>query len=151
MNKLKHYVRSIFFILMQLPMPGTVRYLFAKYGGVNFIKTNHRNFIFIGKNVLFDTVYPEHIWIESGVHITSGCILLTHYLDTDNPDRRDIFWKTGKIHIKENAFIGINTIICSSVTIGKGAIIGAGSVVTKDVPDYQIWAGNPAHLIKERL
>lgn len=36
------------------------------------------------------------------------------------------------------------------VTIGKGAIIGAGSVVTKDIPPYQVWAGNPARYIKDR-
>lgn len=42
---------------------------------------------------------------------------------------------------------GVN---CSSVTIGKGAIIGAGSVVTKDIPPYQVWAGNPARYIKDR-
>lgn len=39
----------------------------------------------------------------------------------------------------------------NSVTIGKGSIIGAGSVVTKDVPPYQVWAGNPARFIKERI
>ena len=45
----------------------------------------------------------------------------------------------------------MNTIICNSVRIGKGAIVGAGSVVTKDIPPYQVWAGNPAHFIKERV
>ena len=38
-----------------------------------------------------------------------------------------------------------------SVTIGKGAIVGAGSVVTKDIPPYQVWAGNPAKYIKDRV
>ena len=47
-------------------------------------------------------------------------------------------------------FIGLNVLICNSVTIGKRAIIGAGSVVTKDIPPYQVWAGNPARFIKER-
>ena len=47
-------------------------------------------------------------------------------------------------------FIGVNVVICNSVTIGKGAIVGAGSIVTKDIPPYQVWAGNPARYIKAR-
>ncbi|WP_317045012.1 LbetaH domain-containing protein [Bacteroides congonensis] len=48
-------------------------------------------------------------------------------------------------------FIGMNVIICNSVTIGEGSIIGAGSVVTKDIPANQVWAGNPARFIKDRV
>lgn len=47
-------------------------------------------------------------------------------------------------------FLGMNTIICNSVTIGEGAIVGAGSIVTKDIPPYQVWAGNPARYIRDR-
>ena len=47
-------------------------------------------------------------------------------------------------------FIGVNTVICNSVSIGRGSVIGAGSVVTKNIPPYQVWAGNPAKYIKER-
>ncbi|MCD8273403.1 MAG: hypothetical protein LUC96_00220 [Alistipes sp.] len=44
----------------------------------------------------------------------------------------------------------MNAIICNSVTIGRGAVVGAGAIVTKDIPPYQIWAGNPARHIKDR-
>ena len=47
------------------------------------------------------------------------------------------------------SFIGINTIICNSVVIGKNVTIGAGSVVTKDIPDNEVWAGVPARFIKK--
>lgn len=57
----------------------------------------------------------------------------------------------GRVTIEEDAFIGCNVTICSAVTIGKGAIVGAGSVVTKDIPPYQVWAGNPARYIKDRV
>ncbi len=51
--------------------------------------------------------------------------------------------------IKDDAWIGINAIILKGVTIGRGAIIGAGSVVTKDIPDNVIAVGNPARVIKD--
>jgi acetyltransferase-like isoleucine patch superfamily enzyme len=56
--------------------------------------------------------------------------------------------KRGKIVIKDRAWIGFNSIILKGVTIGEGAVVGAGSVVTRDVPDYTVVAGNPAVFIK---
>jgi acetyltransferase-like isoleucine patch superfamily enzyme len=50
--------------------------------------------------------------------------------------------------IKEGAWLGFNVIIMKGVTIGKGAVIDAGSVVTSDVPDYAVVAGNPAKILK---
>jgi acetyltransferase-like isoleucine patch superfamily enzyme len=52
------------------------------------------------------------------------------------------------ILIKANAWIGMNCIVLKGVTIGEGAIVGAGSVVTKDVPDWTVVGGNPAKVIK---
>lgn len=52
--------------------------------------------------------------------------------------------------IENNVWIGANSIILPGVTISKGAIIGAGAVVTKDVPEYAIVGGNPAKVIKYR-
>ena len=52
------------------------------------------------------------------------------------------------INIRDDAWIGMNVIVLKGVTIGQGAIVGAGSVVTKDVPDWTVVAGNPAVVIK---
>lgn len=52
------------------------------------------------------------------------------------------------IVIEDDVFIGANSIILKGVIVGRGAIIGAGSVVTKNVPEYEIWAGNPAKYIR---
>ena len=56
--------------------------------------------------------------------------------------------KPNPIVINNDAWIGFNSIILKGVTIGEGAIVGAGSVVTKDVPDWAVVAGNPAKIIK---
>lgn len=51
--------------------------------------------------------------------------------------------------IEDNVFIETDTIILKGVTIGPNSVIGAGSVVTTNVPSNEIWAGNPAHKLKE--
>ena len=57
----------------------------------------------------------------------------------------------GQIVVKDDVWIGFNSTILSGVTIGQGAIIAAGSLVTKDVAPYSIVGGNPAKLIKYRF
>lgn len=57
----------------------------------------------------------------------------------------------GNIIIKDDVWIGQNSIICSGVTIGQGAVIAAGSVVTKNVENYAIVGGNPAKIIRYRF
>jgi galactoside O-acetyltransferase len=48
------------------------------------------------------------------------------------------------------AFVGANAVVMPGVTIGEGAVVGAGAVVTKDVPAWEVWAGNPARKIRDR-
>ena len=137
-------IKRIFFIWLSnfLPLRGHQRYRLTKLRGVNI-----KGKCFIYKNVYFDSVAPHLITIEKGVTITQNTTILTHYLNPNIPGRH---YDYGEVHIVEDAFIGCNTTICNSVTIGKGAIIGAGSIVTKDIPPYQVWAGNPARYIKDR-
>jgi len=63
----------------------------------------------------------------------------------------DDIYSKGEIVIGEDVWIGSNSVILSDVSIGRGTIIGAGSVVTKDLPSYVIAAGNPAKIIKKRF
>ena len=56
----------------------------------------------------------------------------------------------GQIVIEDGAWLGTGAIVLPGVRIGKGAIVGAGSVVTKSVPAFEIWAGNPARKIRDR-
>lgn len=53
------------------------------------------------------------------------------------------------ITIEDHAFIGAHSIILKGVTIGKCSIVGAGSVVTHNIPEHEIWAGNPAKFIRK--
>lgn len=63
---------------------------------------------------------------------------------------KDIYAK-GPTIIGNDVVIGVNALVISGVKIGDGAVVGAGSVVTKDVPPYAIVAGNPARIIKYRF
>jgi len=58
-------------------------------------------------------------------------------------------WHIGKIIIKKGASIGANSTILPEVTIGENSIVGAGSVVTKDIPSNVVVAGNPAKIIRK--
>ena len=57
---------------------------------------------------------------------------------------------TRSIHIEEDAWIGAHAVILPGVTVGRGAVVGAGSVVTHDVPPYAIVAGVPARILRYR-
>ena len=135
--------RKLWIGLASLPMLPQHRAKCLKMGGVDI---KGRALIYGG--VTIDTVYPECIHIGNGVRITTGSKILSHYL---NPSQPGVHFTKGEVHIEDDVFIGVNVLVCSSVTIGKGAIIGAGSVVTKDIPPYQVWAGNPAHYLKDRI
>jgi len=93
--------------------------------------------------------------ISIGNHVTIGGNTVIydtdfHSLDpilrTSGEDRQHA--KKKPVIIKDNVFIGAHTTILKGVTIGNNAIIGACSVISKDIPDNEIWAGNPAHFIK---
>lgn len=56
-----------------------------------------------------------------------------------------------KVYIGNDVWIGANVIICQGCTIGNGVVVAAGSVVTKNIPSYQIWGGIPARYIKDRF
>jgi acetyltransferase-like isoleucine patch superfamily enzyme len=74
-------------------------------------------------------------------------IVLSSY--ANNSLYRDVFGSTyGRVAIERDAWIGAGVIILPNVTIGEGAVVGAGSVVTRDVAPFTIVAGNPARLLR---
>jgi len=95
----------------------------------------------------------EKIEIGNNVMIGGSCKIWDTDFHSLIPDIRmaneeDNDYKTAPIIIKDNVFIGAGVIILKGVTIGENSIIGAGSVVTGNVAENEIWAGNPARFIK---
>lgn len=144
----RRILRKVMFIFAsRFPfIKGEIRSKIYKLGGVKIIKPSRT---FIGTNVLFDELYPSDITVGECTIITDGCRILAHYVDATWNDFDHM--SRGQVNIGRNVFLGLNTVIVKPVTIGDGAIIGANSVVTKDIPPYTIWGGNPAVFLKKRV
>ncbi|MCR6711184.1 MAG: hypothetical protein NVV57_00190 [Demequina sp.] len=102
-------------------------------------------------NADFEAIGSGRVWIGDNVLIGPHARLFTpnHPLD---PAVRAEGWELGlPIRIEDRAWLGGSVVVCPGVTIGEGAIVGAGSVVTKDVPAGAIVGGNPAKVIGSAL
>ena len=103
----------------------------------------------IGKNFKADKprIDVSHCWLISiGDDVVFGpnVYLLAHDASTKNHLG---YTKIGKVSIGDNTFVGADTIIMPGVSVGRNCIIGSASVVTKNVPDNTVYAGNPAKFI----
>lgn len=99
--------------------------------------------VFINHSAIFSA--SGGIEVEDGVMFAPGVRIAT--INHDMNERHTIY-TYGKVTIKKNAWIGMNVTICPGVTIGKYAVVAAGAVVTKDVPDYAVVGGVPAKVIR---
>jgi len=109
---------------------------------------------FIGKNckISSHSFICEGVHIEDNVFIGHG-VMFTNDLfpKATNPDgsqQTEADWKVIETNVKKGASIGSNATILCGITIGENALVGAGSVVTKDVPPNTVVAGVPAKIIK---
>ena len=109
----------------------------------------------IGKRVKVSshTFICEGVTIEDYVFVGHGVMFINDvYPRATNPDgslQTPTDWKCIPTRICKRASLGSNVTILCGVTVGEGAIVGAGSVVTKDVPPYTIVAGNPARVLRK--
>ncbi|MGE6568339.1 acyltransferase [Shewanella vesiculosa] len=97
------------------------------------------NNIFIGNNVL----------IASRVYISDHSHGLSDYSDIDIPPSQRIIHSKGPVIIEDNVWLGEGVVVLPGVTIGKGTIVGANSVVTRNLPPYTVCAGVPAKVLKK--
>ena len=98
----------------------------------------------VGKAQGFGSEVTVTITLEDGVMLGPEVALLT--VNHEPKNIRTIMTK--EIRIRKNAWIGARVSILPGVTIGENAIVGTGSIVTKDVPDNAVVVGNPARIVK---
>lgn len=110
---------------------------------------------FIGKNckIQSHSFICEGVLIEDNVFVGHGVIFCNDkYPKSINENgvlQSESDWKLEKTTIKKGASIGSNATILGGITIGENSIIGAGSIVTKNIPANEIWAGNPAKFLRK--
>lgn len=106
----------------------------------------------VGYGVYFDALNAHQITIEDGVWIAANCLLLCHRRQLNDykigDDYNKLPYKIEPIVLKKGCCIGMKSIVMPGVTIGEGAIIGTGSIVTKDIPPYCVAVGSPAKPVK---
>lgn len=114
----------------------------------------HKIFKEVGENFFYQPrlipADPELIKFHNNVSVASGVTFINHDLIhnvINNMNDGYAGYMCGCIEVFDNVFIGSNSTILSNVKIGPNAIIGAGSVVTKDVPENSVVAGVPAKVI----
>lgn len=109
--------------------------------------------VFIGDHVAFDLNHADLITLDDDAHIAGGCRLLCHQRDLkgyrlgDNAAK--LPYRLGEIHVGKGVMVGMKTLIMPGVKIGDGAIVGAYSLVTKEIPPYTIATGRPCKVFKE--
>ena len=108
---------------------------------------------FIGDSVKIDSGHADMITIEDSVSIAGGTRLLCHQRDFYDYCVGDDYMKLGytikPIVLKKGCLVGMESFVMPGVTIGEGAIVGAGSLVTKDIPAWTVATGRPAKIVKE--
>ena len=106
--------------------------------------------VFIGSEVFIDNTYPQSITIGDNVSVASGAFIVGHFivpmhlkkaLGVDRPTNIGV-------NLQRGCYVGPRSLIMDGVTIGECSVIGAGAIVTKDIPAYSIAVGNPAKVIR---
>ena len=110
------------------------------------------NNVWIGEEVYIDNEYPFLIFLEVDVEIAAYSMIMAHSRDLHllEPGMyvSNLGYPPSPVRIKKGAWLGLHSIVLGGVTIGEGAVIAAGAVVTKDVPDFALAGGVPAKVLK---
>lgn len=136
--------RMITLILQDLAffMPWPTRSYLHRARGIRIGKD-----VFLGSLVILDDAYPEYITIEDYVQISAGAKIVTHDSSFHNVFEGRIPTQIRPVVIRKHAYIGSGALILPGVTVGENAIVGAGAVVTSDVPARAVVVGVPARIV----
>ena len=108
---------------------------------------------FIGGGVKIDGGHADMITLEDNVSVAAGSRLLCHQRDFSDYCVGDDYMKLDyvikPIVLKKGCLIGMESFVMPGVTVGEGAIVGAGSMVTKDIPAWTVAVGRPAKVIRQ--
>lgn len=125
------------FIKIQRFLVGIKRLYLTKVWGMDIHPT-----VVMSLTAKLDKTHPRGVHIAEGTYIAFGAAVLSH--DMTRSYKTDTY-------IGRNCFIGARSMIMPGIKIGDGSIVGAGSIVTKDVPAASAVAGNPARIIKSDI
>ena len=103
-----------------------------------------------------DVIIGDNVTVKSGVCLWDGIVIEDNVqigpnvtFTNDKYPRAKQPFELQKTIIKKNASIGAASTVLGGITIGENSMIGAGSIVTKDVPEFELWLGQPAKFIRK--
>ena len=139
-----HLLRKFFYWLsgVKIPFNSTI-HLRANFFKPSGVTIGHDTII--GYGAFLDG--RGGLTIGNHVDIATDVLIYTNEHNINTPDFGNAF---APVTIKDYVFIGPRAIILPGVTIGRGAVVAAGAVVTKDIPDLEVWGGVPAKKISDR-
>lgn len=137
----KYFLMEFFSKLIQ-----RIRYLKLQLLGYKNISSS----AIIESNLNLDRVYPKGIYIGENTLVASRTTILCHEHIKRDPHISRNPWVTNT-YIGKNCFIGVGATILPGVKIGDEVVIGASSVVTKNIPSNSVAVGNPARVIKSGI
>jgi acetyltransferase-like isoleucine patch superfamily enzyme len=140
-------------LLERLQLPGTL-FTSGKYryvANAAIFPARNAHLVQFPRDIsLHDALFNawDPIVLEEGVVLGHQVMFLSGRHEVDSAGVQGEPSAGGAIHVRRGAWIGSRATILGGVTVGEGAVIGAGSVVTRSIPAHEFWAGNPAKFIR---
>jgi len=139
-----NYLKNYIFCVFAQALPNECGPFLQRTRGAKIGKN-----VFIDRTAILDGSRPENITIEDDARITAGVIIMTHIKAGWGLRQKGyVPFSTAKVKICKHSFIGVGAIILPGVTVGEGALVVSGSVVSVDVPPHTVVSGNPAKILK---
>jgi acetyltransferase-like isoleucine patch superfamily enzyme len=130
----KLIIRILQLLAYNIPGATSIRVKLHRIRGVE-IKNN----VFIGQHVHIDSTAPHKVYIGNNTQLSMNVLIIAHFRELGQDEKEKY-----SVYLDDDVFVGAGVIILPAVRIGKGCVIGTGSVVASSIPDYTFAVGNPA-------